>query len=127
MGRLIGAEVLGYEMVKKQADQIEDFPPELKKNLLHILLSGAVREEKAPIVAPMTLEAIILNKLKELDIRVNAFNRVLENDVLAGEKWSKYVPLLNRFIYSSGQTRDEQSVPPGIADSPKTEETESGG
>jgi len=125
VGRLISAGVLGYEMVKKEADQIGDFPPELKKNLLHILLSGAIQEEKAPLVAPMTLEAIILNKLKELDVQVNAFNRVLEKDVMPGEKWSKYVPLLERFVYSSGPAGGEPEAPRGNSETHDSEKAES--
>jgi 3'-5' exoribonuclease len=98
-GRLIGHITIGYDMIRKKIDDIKDFPTELRDQLLHMLLSHQGKLEQGSPVVPSTIEAIILHNINELDSKTNALWRIVENDILPGSKWSKFIPVLDRFIY----------------------------
>ncbi len=104
-GRLLGYITMGYEMLTRKIDQIDQFPGELKKQLLHLILSHSPPTSTGAPIKPMTLEALILQQLIQLDAYANAVCRIQESDILPGEKWSKYIPLLDRFIYAASPTR----------------------
>ncbi|MFQ5584724.1 MAG: 3'-5' exoribonuclease YhaM family protein, partial [Calditrichia bacterium] len=106
-GRLIGHIALGYEFVYKKIDEIENFPAELRNQLLHLILSHQGEKEKGSPVVPMTLEAIVLYFLDELDSKANAFTRIIESDRQAESNWSKYVNLMDRFVYIGSEPDEE--------------------
>jgi len=98
-GRLLGHIVLGANRVEKEIDRIQDFPPELKKKLLHVILSHQGELEQGSPVVPMTIEAIVLYHADEMDSKADAFSRIIKGEMQPDKKWSNYVNLLNRFIY----------------------------
>ncbi len=101
-GRLWGHISIGFQQVKAVIEKIENregFPEELKKVLLHMILSHQGKLEQGSPVLPMTLEAMILYYADELDSKTNALLHIIERDNESGRHWSKYVPLLERFIY----------------------------
>lgn len=98
-GRLIGHITIGYDTIRQTIDSIEDFPAELSHQLLHMLLSHQGKLEQGSPVVPLTIEAVTLHHINELDSKTNALSRIVENDILPDSKWSKYIPLLDRFIY----------------------------
>jgi 3'-5' exoribonuclease len=98
-GRLLGHVAMGFEIVSKKIDRVKNFPEELRTQLLHLILSHQSEGKDGEGVVPMTLEAIVLRYLILLDANTNALCRIRQNDALPGSKWSKYIPLLERFIY----------------------------
>lgn len=98
-GRLLGYAAPGFEMVSRCIGACENFPPELKDQLLHLVLSHQGDAGGGAPVPPMTLEAVVLQHLILLDANSNALCRILENDALPGSRWTKFIPLLQRFIY----------------------------
>ncbi|MDZ7270567.1 MAG: HD domain-containing protein [candidate division KSB1 bacterium] len=98
-GRLIGHIVLGAEMVREKLRTLPNFPEELAMRLLHLILSHQGKGEYGSPVVPMTLEAIILYYADELDSKANAFERIIGRDKEQGKKWSRYVELMDRFLY----------------------------
>jgi 3'-5' exoribonuclease len=67
--------------------------------LRHLLLSHhGVKERGSPIPA-QTLEAMILSGIDDLDAQVNAIRRIESNEKQPGVKWSKWVNLIERYIY----------------------------
>ncbi len=99
-GRLLGHTVRSYEQVKAMVDTMDDFPPDIRLRLLHILLSQTTDlESDESMQIPMTLESIILNMLKRLDYQSNACQRIIENDEQPASGWTKYNNLFDRFIY----------------------------
>jgi len=97
-GRLIGNAAAGYGILSKKINGLKNFPEKLRLELLHIVLSHQGKEHQAP-VAPMTLEAVVLKHLVQLDAHTNALLRICENDAVPNSEWTKYIPLLDRFIY----------------------------
>ena len=98
-GRLLGHIVIGYEIISQRIGEIENFPAELRDQLLHMLLSHQGKLEQGSPVVPSTIEAVILHYINELDSKTNALSRIIESDILPGSKWSKFIPLLDRFVY----------------------------
>ena len=96
-GRLLGFPAIGYRFLAERMAIYEDFPVETQKQLLHMTLSCEGEKEG---VMPMSLEAVALQKIGDLSASLDAISRIEKNDVLPGEKWSKYIPLLDRFVYA---------------------------
>jgi len=109
-GRLIGNIAAGYGIVSEKINGVKNFPEKLRLELLHIVLSHQGKAHHAP-VAPMTLEAVALKHLIELDAHTNALIRICENDAVPNSEWTKYIPLLDRFIYVGKDDSDKNNEP----------------
>lgn len=98
-GRLLGHVAMGFEIIANKIKEIKDFPDGLRDQLLHLILSHQSEGTDTSAVVPMTLEAVVLRHLILLDANTNALCRIQENDAPPGSHWTKYIPLLDRFIY----------------------------
>jgi 3'-5' exoribonuclease len=112
-GRLWGHISIGAQRVRKEIEIMEQengFPGELKKLLLHLILSHQGELEHGSPVVPMTLEGIILYYADEMDSKANAVQHIIERDTEPGKHWSKYVQPIDRFIYI-GNTENPHTAP----------------
>ena len=107
-GRLIGHITIGYEIVSQAIESVKNFPEDLKTQLLHLILSHQGDGKFGSPVLPMTVEAIVLQHLVLLDANANALCRIQENDALPDSRWTKYIPLLDRFIYVGNKSNPNQ-------------------
>ncbi len=101
-GRLFGHVVLGAQRVTKTIGEISadgPFPEELHRRIVHMILSHHGKLEQGAPVPPMTPEAMILHHADELDSKVNALDQIIEKEKTGESRWSRYVQLLDRFIY----------------------------
>jgi 3'-5' exoribonuclease len=97
-GRLLGHITLGAEMLECAISEMPDFPEELALRLKHMILSHHGNLEHGSPVVPMTVEAMLLHYLDNLDAQVRGTLTVIEKNGGEGE-WTEYVKLLDRFIY----------------------------
>lgn len=104
-GRLLGYVAMGFEIIAKKIGEIKGFPDSLRDQLLHLILSHQNDGTDTGAVVPMSLEAVVLRHIILLDANTNALCRIQENDALPGAHWTKYIPLLNRFIYVGGKSQ----------------------
>lgn len=97
-GRLLGHITQGTIFVERKIAAIADFPEEIRRQLLHLILSHQGDGTMGSPVKPMTLEAILLHYCDEMDSKANAF---LQIKVQSGEgrDFSDYVKLMERFFY----------------------------
>ncbi len=101
-GRLWGHIVMGAQRVRAEIERMEaseGFPAELKKRLLHMVLSHQGKLEQGSPVLPMTREAVALYYADELDSKLNALDHIIERDAEPGKTWSRFIQLLDRFVY----------------------------
>jgi 3'-5' exoribonuclease len=106
-GRLWGHISIGAQRVRAFIEDLEEkepFPSELKKQIIHLILSHQGELEHGSPVLPQTLEAMILYYADEMDSKANALKHIIERDSEPDRKWSDYVNLLNRFIYLKDNT-----------------------
>jgi 3'-5' exoribonuclease len=106
-GRLIGHIVLGVEMLDARMREIDGFPADLALRLKHMVLSHHGSLEHGSPVVPMTVEAILLHYIDNLDAQARGTLQVLDKDTSRFGKWTEYVKLLDRFIYRGDDTSAE--------------------
>jgi 3'-5' exoribonuclease len=70
-GRLIGHTIIGRDLLLARCAAIEDFPPELRLLLEHLILSHQGKKEYSAPVEPMTMEAVVLHFIDDLDAKLN--------------------------------------------------------
>ena len=70
-GRLIGHVVIGRDLLRDRCAAIAGFPEDLRVLLEHLVLSHQGKKEFASPVEPMTLEAVVLHFVDDLDSKVN--------------------------------------------------------
>lgn len=110
-GRLWGHISIGGQRIRtviEEMEKEEGFPLELKKQVIHLVLSHQGKLEFGSPVVPMTLEAMILFYADEMDSKANALLHIIERDTAPDRRWSQYVHLLDRFIYLGGSDLSEQ-------------------
>lgn len=99
-GKLHGHIVIAAMFVNEEINKINDFPENLKNNLLHIILSHQGKLEYASPVVPKTLEAITLYHADELSAKVNAYKNIIANEIKNGSSWSKFLSLAGTDVHS---------------------------
>jgi len=107
-GRLLGHIVISAMLVDKAADEIKNFPPDLKDCLIHLILSHQGKLEFATPVVPKTLEAIALYQADELSAKVNAYKNAL-NEIKTATGWTKYLSLISTELYNHGISSSQEA------------------
>jgi 3'-5' exoribonuclease len=88
-GRMCGEIPLGYYRVRRLIESLADFPAELERALLHIILSHHGSLEFGSPVVPCTREATLVHMIDNLGGRLGSFDR-LERQLPAGARWSAF-------------------------------------
>lgn len=115
-GQLVGHIVIGVQMLAEKivaAERLSDeaFPSELRWQLEHLILSHHGQLEFGSPKVPLTLEALALHHLDNLDAKIAAATSVIESDVAADGNWTNYNPAMGRKFWKTG-------VPSPAADTP---------
>ncbi|MCK4537690.1 MAG: HD domain-containing protein [Candidatus Krumholzibacteria bacterium] len=106
-GRLLGHISIGVEFLDEYLRGMEEFPVELELRLKHMILSHHGRLEHGSPVLPMTIEALLLGYIDNLDAQVRGSLMAMGRGGGEGN-WTDYVKLLDRFLYRGGKdTGDE--------------------
>ena len=88
-GKLLGEIPLGYYLVRRKIEQIEGFPWDLARALLHIILSHHGALENGSPVLPATREATVVHAIDNLGGKLGSFDR-LQKELRDGESWSGF-------------------------------------
>jgi 3'-5' exoribonuclease len=107
-GRLLGHIIIGIEKVENKIRQIPDFPVDLATQLKHLLISHHGQYIWGSPKKPMTLEAIMLHYLDDMDAKMNGIQQFLRTQIPVGSKRSAYHPVLEQFFYSSSRAVEIQ-------------------
>ncbi len=98
-GQLIGHLISGVLMVEEKAKQIDDFPKTLLDLLRHLILSHHGEYEWGSPKLPMTLEAITLHYLDNIDAKIHAFNKAISGDKDPSDNWTNYNKMFERKLF----------------------------
>jgi 3'-5' exoribonuclease len=74
-GQLVGHVVLGRDLLLARCAAIPDFPADLRLELEHLVLSHQGEREFGAPIEPLTVEAIVLHMIDNLDSKLNPFLR----------------------------------------------------
>ena len=97
-GQMIGHLVMETLMVAEQIARIPEFPDELRRHLLHMLLAHHGKLEFGSPKLPSTPEALMLAYLDDLDSKVEAMQRLMAEPHQQGD-WTRISPMFERPIY----------------------------
>jgi 3'-5' exoribonuclease len=98
-GRLLGHIILGIERVEEKIHQIPNFPKDLSIQLKHLLLSHHGQYHWGSPKRPMTLEAVMLHYLDNMDAKINGIQQFLRTKVFDESRRSAYHPIFEQFFY----------------------------
>ncbi len=111
-GQLIGHLVMAVSMLEEKAREAEKLggepiPQETVLRLKHMIVSHHGEYEFGSPKLPMTLEAVALYCLDNLDAKVLAFDQQLRDDPNLGSPWTHFHPALNRKLFKgqAGRTK----------------------
>ena len=96
-GKLEGEIPLGYYRVRRETEDIADFPPERARALLHIILAHHGRLEHGSPVTPCTREAALVHAMDAVSGQLGSFDRV-RNATAPGQRWSSYDRVLETSV-----------------------------
>ncbi len=94
---VIGIQLLGEKIALIQSDQ--PFPDALRLQLEHLIVSHHGQLEFGSPKLPVTLEAVALHHLDNLDAKMTSYTHVIESDVAADGNWTNYNPSIGRKLW----------------------------
>ncbi len=97
VGRLIGHVVIGRDLLRDRCAAIPDFPADLQLHLEHLILSHQGKKEYASPVEPMTVEAVALHFIDDLDSKLNQLRNARES-----QPGLPFLRGLGRYMYLPG-------------------------
>ena len=103
-GQLIGHLVMAVEMLNAKIAEAEKLsgdpiPDETVLRLKHLILSHHGEYAFGSPKLPMTLEAVALAMLDNLDAKINTFSTLMKEDPNVDSPWTTYNPNLDRKLY----------------------------
>ena len=103
-GQMLGHIVLAVSMLDAKLAQTaelsgEEFPAETALRLKHMIISHHGHYEFGAPKLPMTLEAIALHHLDNLDAKIHHFQQLIRDDASADSPWTQFHHNLNRKLY----------------------------
>ncbi len=105
-GKLIGHLVMGVELVERKIRELEaqpgrlpgEFPIEKRLLVKHMILAHHGKLEFGSPKEPHCLEALVVHMVDDLDSKVNAIHRFIEQDQTPG-RWTALNKSYSRFFY----------------------------
>lgn len=99
-GSLLGHISIGTKMVENKIDRLENFPPDLKNKVLHLILSHHGSQEAGSPVIPHFPEAVALHKIDDCDAQTKyaiqvkkQFLETTDEDMARGVKQFRFMYL----------------------------------
>lgn len=107
-GQLIGHLVMAVGMVKekvREAEKLsgETFPRELQLRIEHMIVSHHGEYEFGSPKLPMTLEAIALHYLDNLDAKLYSVGQMLREDMNSESPWTSYNQAMGRKFFKGAR------------------------
>ena len=98
-GRLLGHVILSDEMITERIRELPSFPKELLLRVRHMVISHHGESEFGAPKRPMTVEAMALHLIENLDAQLARFTTFVEEQRELGKVWTDYERLLERRIF----------------------------
>jgi 3'-5' exoribonuclease len=99
---VIGIQMLGEKMAKVASSTGKPFPHDFKLQLEHMIVSHHGQYEYGSPKLPVTLEAVALHHLDNLDAKIASFKAIIDTDVAAEPNWTNYQPSIGRKLWKRG-------------------------
>lgn len=97
-GQLLGHVAMGYALLNKHCDMIENFPKEIRWRLGHMILSHHGSLEHGALKIPAFPEAMVFHSMDALDANMEMMKRALL-ETSPSEEFTPWVPYLTTQVY----------------------------
>jgi 3'-5' exoribonuclease len=109
-GQLLGHTVLAVSILDRkvtESEQLSGEPmcPEKVLRLKHMIVSHHGEYEYGAPKLPMTLEAIALHHLDNLDAKLHSFEQLIRDDANLDSSWTQFHHNLNRKLFKGALVR----------------------
>lgn len=103
-GQMLGHIVQAVCVLDRKSREAEQrsqiaFPPVLLMELKHLILSHHGRYEYGSPKLPMTLEAVVLAALDDMDAKLASFGGLIKDCPNADSRWTQYFPNIDRKLW----------------------------
>lgn len=103
-GQMLGHLVQGAIEIEVRAERLvrdggEPIPKEVLWRLQHMIISHHGQLDHGSPKVPMTIEAIVLAYIDDLDAKVNAATELIQSDRNSDSLWTAYHPTMGRKLY----------------------------
>ena len=98
-GRLIGHLTMEALHVDRVISELDAFPDELRRQLLHLVLAHHGEYEYGSPRRPKTPEALLVHMIDMLDSRMAGMKEAIDADGDHDRPWTSYSRILDRFVY----------------------------
>ena len=98
-GQLLGHILLGIELLERKIAAIPEFPTELAMLVKHIVASHHGETQFGSPKQPMTLEALFLHKIDDLDAKLWGIHDFIEKESRLKSRWTPYHRVHERYFY----------------------------
>jgi 3'-5' exoribonuclease len=114
-GQLLGHMVLAITMIDdkvREAERLsgEPFPKQLVTEIKHMVISHHGEYEFGSPKLPMTLEAVALHHLDNLDAKMASFTQLMVDCPNVESNWTQYHTNLGRKLYKGAMIREPRSA-----------------
>ncbi len=108
-GRLLGHLPMETLFVERKIIELERFPPELRRQLLHILLAHHGEYEFGSPRRPKTPEALLVHMVDNLDSKMAGMLEAIAAEGSDDTAWTPFSKILERNIYRRRPPNDNDS------------------
>jgi 3'-5' exoribonuclease len=110
-GQMLGHMVLGVSLVDdkiREAERLagEPFPEMLGVEIKHLIVSHHGELEFGSPKLPMSVEAIALHLLDNLDAKINAFSHLIRSDANVDSNWTQLHTHIRRRLYKGAKKEE---------------------
>lgn len=98
-GRLLGHIILGLDVLGKKISAIPDFPESLALQMKHLVASHHGELEYGSPKQPMTLEALCLHGLDDLDAKMWGILGYMQQQSRSDERWTEFHRIHQRYFH----------------------------
>jgi 3'-5' exoribonuclease len=121
-GQLLGHIIIGLRLLGNKLDQLQDFPPELRTLVEHMILSHHGELEFGSPKVPVFMEALVLHHLDNLDCKIEAVRNAIKRDPLVDGEFTGWIPSLERVLLKKDRFLKNGTAAP-VPDKPALETT----
>jgi 3'-5' exoribonuclease len=114
-GQLVGHLVIGVDILDRKVRETErlsgeEFPRELLLRLKHMIVSHHGEYEFGSPKLPMTLEALALHYLDNLDSKMHSVGQLMRDDANEDSDWTPYHAHLGRKLFKGQMSAEPQAA-----------------
>jgi len=107
-GQLVGHLVMGVELLGKmirdwEVANSDVFPNDLAIQLKHLIVSHHGEYEYGSPKLPMTLEAVMLHFLDNMDAKLFQFSQAMSSEANPDSQWTPYIASIGRKLYKNSR------------------------